>query len=137
MKVKSSAAASQAGFTLIELVVTMAIIAVLAGVAIPSYIDYLRRGAVEEAIAALSSGKVAAEQYYLDNRTYDGLTCPVATSKFAMTCEGTSTTYTLTATGSGNVSGFIYTVDQADARTTDGDWGAGDCWILRKGQSCP
>ena len=137
MKFKSHAESSQTGFTLIELVVTMAIIAILAGVAIPSYIDYLRRGAVEEAIASLSSGKVAAEQFYLDNRTYAGLSCPLATSKFAMTCTGTATTYTLTATGSGNVSGFTYTVDQSDGRTSDGDWGKGSCWILRKGQTCP
>jgi type IV pilus assembly protein PilE len=79
---------------------------------------------------------VAVEQFFLDNRTYANVPCPASTSKFALTCASDATTYTITATGAGTVAGFIYTVDQADTRTTAGDWGAGNCWITRKGDAC-
>ena len=140
MKLHPIAAHSQAGFSLIELLVTMAIIAILSGFAVPSYIDYLRRGAVEEAVAALATGKVVAEQYYLDHQTFAGFACPSATSKFTFQCDGKAIGYVITAVGSGNVEGFYYTVDQADARTSgsNGEWGANaSCWIQRKGQICP
>jgi type IV pilus assembly protein PilE len=140
MKLPPPAATSQTGFSLVELLVTMAIVATLAGVAVPSYIDYMRRGAVEEAVAALASGKIAAEQFYLDNRTYDGLPCPADTSKFTFSCTGDSKSYALTAKGTGNVSGFLYTLDEADNHTSSSgdEWGRdGACWILRKGQTCP
>ena len=60
------------GFSLIELMVVVAIAAVLISVAIPSYRDYVRRGAIEEATSQLSAGRVVFEQFFLDNRTYDG-----------------------------------------------------------------
>ncbi len=140
MKLPLPAATSQTGFSLVELLVTMAIVATLAGVAVPSYIDYMRRGAVEEAVAALASGKIAAEQFYLDKRTYDGLPCPADTSKFTFSCTGDIKSYALTAKGGGNVAGFSYTLDQSDNRSSSSgdEWGHdAACWILRKGQTCP
>ena len=45
-------------------------------------------------------------------------------------------TYTLTATGAGNVAGFEFTVNEANVRTSTA-WGADhNCWISRKGDSC-
>ena len=60
------------GFTLIELMIAVAIIAILAAIAIPSYSEYVRRGRVTEAISALSGMRVKMEQYFQDNRTYAG-----------------------------------------------------------------
>jgi len=124
------------GFTLVELMITVAIAAILVSVAIPAYRDYVRRGAIEEVIAALGSGRVAIEQYFLDNRTYVGAPCPGNTRSFAVACVLAAGTYTITATGAGNMDTFVFTIDQADARTTAGPWGAGNCWVTRKGSTC-
>lgn len=129
--------ATQPGFTLIELLIAIAIVGVLSTIAVPSYVNYLRRGAAEEATANLADGRVTLEQFYLDNKTYAGAPCPAATSKFAMSCgTPTATEYKITATGSGNMSSFVYTINQAGLRTTAGPWGSGNCWITKKGESC-
>ena len=60
------------GFTLIELMIAVAIIAILAAIAIPSYSDYVRRSRITEAMSALSGMRVKMEQYFQDNRTYAG-----------------------------------------------------------------
>jgi type IV pilus assembly protein PilE len=129
-----------AAFSLIELMVAIAIVAILATIAIPSYREHLRRGAVEEVTAALGSGKVVFEQFFLDNQTYQDAPCPANAHDFAITCESDATSFSITGTGSGIVQGFVYTIDEADARTTAGPWVAGggtaSCWITRKGDTC-
>lgn len=126
------------GFSLIELLIAIAIIGLLLAIATPTYRDHVRRGAIEEAQAELARGQIALEQFFLDNRTYVGAPCPASTTRFALTCALTATTYTITATGSGNVAGFIYTINQQGVKaTTGGDWGTNAaCWIIRKGGTC-
>lgn len=126
----------QRGFSLVELMITVAIVGILVALAVPTYREHVRRGAVEEGLAQLASGRVALEQYFLDNRQYTGAPCPVGTTRFAIACVLAADTYTMTATGSGNVAGFSYTLNQAGARTTTSPWGNGSCWIPRKGDSC-
>jgi type IV pilus assembly protein PilE len=126
----------QRGFSLIELLVAIGIVGILIAIAAPSYRDQIRRGAVQEGTEALASGRVNAEQYFLDNRTYAFAPCPANTERFTLSCVSDATTYTLTATGSGNVAGFVYTINQAGTRTTAGTWGSGNCWIVKKGMSC-
>jgi type IV pilus assembly protein PilE len=120
--------------------VTVAIAAILLSLAVPAYREYLRRGAVAEAVAVIGQGRVVAEQFFLDNRTYTDMPCPTSTDSFDIVCDDPAapddTTYTITATGNGNVAGFVYTIDQANLRTTAGPWGSGNCWITRKGNSC-
>lgn len=124
------------GFSLIELLTVVAIASILISIAIPSYRDYVRRGAIEGATAALASGRVVDEQYFLDNRSYVGAPCPTNTEQFTITCVSDASTYTITATGTDNLTGFVYTIDETDTRTTAGPWGSGSCWITRKGDSC-
>lgn len=134
----------QHGFSLMELMIAVAIIAILAAVALPAYTDYIIRSRLPEGQAGLAAGRVAAEQYFQDNRTYVGMPCPPDTARWAYTgCAGggpTATTYTITATGQGELAGFVFTVNQANARATTGvpaGWATNaNCWILRKGGGC-
>ena len=112
------------GFTLIELMIAVAIVAILAAVALPSYTEYVRRGRVTEAISTLSGMRVKMEQFFQDNRTYAGAcavntVAPMPTSaNFDYACPTLNATqYSITATGKGgsSVDGFQYTIDQANA----------------------
>lgn len=146
------------GFTLIELMIVVAIVAILAGVAMPSYFDYVRRGQLPEAQAALSDFRVKMEQYYQDNRNYGGGQCADvgppswsagtgtlnygAAQFFTYGCAltGGGQGYTVTATGSGGRAvGHAYTINQNNARTTTqfkGVSGTRNCWVI-KGSECP
>ncbi|HLT25462.1 MAG TPA: type IV pilin protein [Zeimonas sp.] len=125
------------GFTLIELMIAVAIVAILASVALPSYRDYVRRGNIPEATAGLGQARITMEQWFQDNRTYVGAPCPGNGRNFNFACNTAATTFSVTATGTGSMAGFSYTIDQNNARTSSTPWGNGaTCWIARSGDSC-
>ena len=127
------------GFTLIELMVVVAIAAILASIALPSYTDYVRRGKVPDATSGLSQGRINMEQWFQDNRTYVGATCPSNTQNFTFACAPTATTFTITATGIGGMSGFVYTINHLNTHATTATyWGttSAGCWVTRSGESC-
>ena len=70
MRGRSKSAAPARGFTLIELMITVAIVAILAAIAIPSYLDSVWKGKRAEAKAAILKGLQAEERYYTQNNTY-------------------------------------------------------------------
>lgn len=145
-----------AGFTLIELMIAVAIIAILVGVALPSYRDYIRRGQLPEAFGAMADYRVKLEQYFQDNRHYGkpaDATCgtggsvtpswtsftPNGAKYFTYSCVSTVNGYLLTATGSsGQAVGHIYTIDQDNAQKTvkfKGQDVSKNCWLV-KGNEC-
>ncbi|GHT93446.1 fimbrial protein [Betaproteobacteria bacterium] len=60
----------QQGFTLIELMIVVAIIGILAAIALPAYQDYTARAQFSEAMVLASGGKVAVTEYYANNGTW-------------------------------------------------------------------
>ena len=138
------------GFTLIELMVTVAIAAILASVAIPMYRDYVIRSRIIDATSKLSDFRVRMEQYFMDNRTYvDSGKCGVADPKdtddagFTITCaDASATAYTATAKGkdSKGMKGFEYQIVASGAKKTSAvptGWTTNDeCWVTRKDGSC-
>lgn len=68
----SSLLRSDKGFTLIELMVVVAIIGILASIAYPSYVRYIERGQITEAKSALLAGAQNLERCYSINNSYTG-----------------------------------------------------------------
>ncbi len=132
------------GFTLIEVMIVVAIVGILSMIAVPAYQDYVVRGKLTEATSALSNTRIKIEQFFQDNRTYAGYTCPAATQYFSYACSNLSTTtYTITATSNTSLKinnvqpSFVFTIDQANARTSTTQWGNGaTCWVTKKGTVC-
>jgi len=136
------------GFTLIEVMITVAVVAILSMIAYPSYTDYLRRGQVQEAPRNLADFRTRMEQYYQDNRSYAagancGVAVPVAPAanyfSYACTIANAGQTYVATATGvGGSVAGLGYTVDQLNNQGSTcsgcawGFTGPQGTWVLRK-----
>lgn len=61
---------SIAGFTLLELLVVMAIIAILAAIAVPKFSDYRKRAFDTRALSDLRNVAAAQELYFIENETY-------------------------------------------------------------------
>lgn len=142
------------GFSLIELLVAVAIVGILAAIVVPNYSDYVRRSALQEAFASMSDQKVKLEQFYQSNRRYgsDGQAIPcghdgaasrvsfTATTSFTYSCAltgGDDQVFLITATGSGSAAGHTYTLDHNNARATTSFKGssvAKACWLVKGGE---
>ena len=145
------AKARSRGFTMVELVVTMIVVAILAAIAIPGYTSYMRKARRTDAKAALLGLAALEERYYSTSNTYTALPTdlgftgttwpqPVGGGYFTVTVSGvlaaTPTavaTYTITANAttlgsqSSDTNCATYSINQAGVRlaTTNAD---GQCW---------
>lgn len=137
-------------FSLVELMLALAVVAVLAGIAWPSYAAYVQRGRILEAVARLSEARAKMEQYFLDQRSYVDASgaCgfvpppPAPGDAFALSCTGTASSYTYTATGTsgGSMAAFAYAIDETGLRTTASlppTWSKrAECWTIRADGYC-
>lgn len=127
------------GFTLIELMVTVAIIGILAAIAYPSYTQYVQRANRSDAEAIMQENAQFMERYFTTNGKYDGAALPTiqspksGTAKFVISLATTTTppTYTITATPTGGYVDSLcgtLTMDQLGVTGKSGPGALADCW---------
>ncbi len=131
-----------AGFTLIEVVIAMVIVAVLTAIAIPNYTAYIQRSNRSDARSLLAESALWMERFRTENGTYVGAVLPAslsrspalpAAARYNITAGAlTVTTYTLTATAVGTMAADVcgnLMLNNLGQRTWSGGAGTMDvCW---------
>jgi type IV pilus assembly protein PilE len=146
----------ESGFTLIEIMIVVAIIAILMAIAIPQYRGYTLKAKVAEAFSTLADSKLRMEQYFQDNRRYDdgtgGTNCGITitdTTNFSYSCVAQPAsaavnpdTFVITATNKTSLAAvgkFTFNISDADLRKTvnfDGTTVNLQCWISSATSTC-
>jgi type IV pilus assembly protein PilE len=131
------------GFSLIELMIALAVIGILMAIAMPNYNDYVTKGKMAEAMSVLSDLQVREEAYYTDNRAYTALSPRTGQIQYFETTSCVTTTvgglpnqgYTCTATSTSL--GYTYRITEAGTKTTvKPDATTVSCWLKTPGGSC-
>lgn len=121
----------QKGFTLIELMIVVAIIGILAAVALPAYQDYTVRAKVSEVLLAADPGKLAVTEYFQTKNEMPTAASMAAGNGFsfasstyvsdvAYTLVDSKGVLTVTAAGDSNITGRKITLTGTGTATTGG-----------------
>jgi len=112
---------SQKGFTLIELMIVVAIIGILAAIALPAYQDYTVRSRVSEGLSLASAAKVAvAENAASGTALANGWTAPTATASVSSVAVGAAGAITITYTAAAGGGTIIFTPTSGGAALVAG-----------------
>ena len=130
--------ADAGGFTLIELMIVVAVVAILAAIALPAYQDAIRKGHRGQAKSDLVESAQTYERFRTINNTYDGYALPfaqsprVGTARYIITTVDDVGTFTLTATPQGAQASdarcMTLTINQLGVKTESGTGTVQDCW---------
>ena len=122
------------GFTLVELMIVIAIIGILGAVGYPAYTDSVKRGKRADGIDALLKQAARMEEFYMNNDTYEDASLFSATSKEGFytiaVSDDTAFAYTITATrtpASADPECLTLTLDHMGVHTATGS-DAASCW---------
>ncbi|WP_372766862.1 type IV pilin protein [Pseudoalteromonas sp.] len=127
------------GFTLIEMMIVVAIIGILTAIAYPSYVAYLYKGSRAEAMSSLLDIANRQEQFYADNHRYTsalgdlGVQSTSDTGLFSLTLTSDGSTFSVTASpidypATKDSECASFKIDELGQKTATGSGGNNTCW---------